>query len=272
MEGRSVLKVASHRSELKNFSESQMPEQVRRIVEDFHLMGFVRCSLTMLDASLLSAFVEKWHLKTSSFHILFGEMIVTLDDADALFHIPIVGIFFTPVYRDHVAALGMIMDALEVDEVGVLREFGETRGFQLRMSWLSTTYQVLVDAERYQVAARAYMLHLVACTLFADKSGVYIDVRYISLFNALDTPCWAWGVATLTMLYTTLDDASRPYTRQLAGYIQGISRSVPEAPAGGIDRWFQSNSISSPAISGAEIKGFGINCNMLFKVEITKLT
>ncbi|XP_058753983.1 uncharacterized protein LOC131627165 [Vicia villosa] len=92
--------VASHGSKLKNFPESRMPEQVRRIVEDFHLMDFTGCSLTMLDASLLSAFVERRHPKTSSFHLPFGEMTVTLDDVDALFHIPIAGTFFTPVYRD----------------------------------------------------------------------------------------------------------------------------------------------------------------------------
>ncbi|XP_058734138.1 protein MAIN-LIKE 2-like [Vicia villosa] len=181
-------------------------------------MDFAGCSLTMLDASLLSAFVERWHPETSSFHHLFEEMKVTLDDVDALFHIPIDGTFFTPVYRDQATVVRMVMDALEVNEVDMLREFGETRGFHLRMSWLKTTYQELVDAERYQAAARAYMLHLMACTLFVDKSGVYIDVRYISLFSALDTPCWARGVAALTMLYMALDVASSPDTKQLAGY------------------------------------------------------
>ncbi|XP_058733134.1 protein MAIN-LIKE 1-like [Vicia villosa] len=216
---RPVLKVASHKSKLKNFPERPMPERVRRIVQDFHLMEFVGCSLTMLNASLLSTFVEKCHPETSSFHLPFREMTVTLDDVDALFHLLIVGAFFTPVHRDQAMAVHMVMDAFEIDEVEVLREFSETRGFHLRMSWLMRTYQELVDAGRYQAAVRAYMLQLLTCTLFADKSGVYIDVRYLSLFSALDTPCWAWGVAALSMLYTALDIASRPDTRHLAGYL-----------------------------------------------------
>ncbi|XP_058761675.1 uncharacterized protein LOC131635093 [Vicia villosa] len=75
--------------------------------------------------------------------------------------------------------------------------------------------QELVNAERYQAAARAYML----CTLFANKSGVYIDALYLTLFSNLENPCWAWGVAALTMLYTALNATSHPDTRQLAGYL-----------------------------------------------------
>lgn len=214
-----MLKVTSHGSKLKNFPEGPMPEEVRTIVSEFQLLEFAGCSLTMLDASLLSAFVERWHPETSSFHLPFGEMTVTLDDVHQLFHLPIAGSFFTPVHRTTAMALRLVVDLLEVSEAEVLKEFSETRGYHLRMHWLRSTYAELVAAGRYQAAARAYMLHLVACTLFADKSGVYIDVRYLSLFSALDTSSWAWGVAALTMLYTALDAASQPETRQLAGYL-----------------------------------------------------
>lgn len=66
-----------------------MLEQASSIVRDFELLNFFDCSLTMLDAPLLTAFVERWHKKTSSFHLLFGEMIITLDDVSSLFHLPI---------------------------------------------------------------------------------------------------------------------------------------------------------------------------------------
>ncbi|XP_058787682.1 protein MAIN-LIKE 1-like [Vicia villosa] len=196
-----------------------MPEEVARIVRDFHLLDFAGCSLTMLDALLLPAFVERWHPETSSFHLSLGEMTVTLDDVHALFHLPIASTFFTSVHRDQTTAVQMVRDVLEVDEMGVLKEFGHTRGFHHRMSWLRKVYQQLVDAGRYEAVARAYMLHLVACTLFADKSAYHIDVLYLTLFSNLDTPCWAWGVAAMMMLYTALGAASSPDTRQLAGYL-----------------------------------------------------
>ncbi|XP_058784083.1 uncharacterized protein LOC131658851 [Vicia villosa] len=195
------------------------------------------CWMLPDDTGRLSI-IERWHPETPSFHLPFGKMTVTLDDMHSQFHLLIAGMFFTPVHRDQVTAVDMVMKAFEIDEVVVLKEqvtavhmvmksfeidevvvlkeFGETHGFHLRMFWLRKIYQELADAGRYEAAARVYMLHLVACTLFADKSRVYIEVGYLSLFSALDTPCWAWEVAALTLMYTTLDDASYPDTRQLA--------------------------------------------------------
>lgn len=45
------------------------------------------------------------------------------------------------------------------------------------MSWLLERYDELVMTRSYVVSIRVYMLHLVACTLFMDKSGIYIDDR-----------------------------------------------------------------------------------------------
>ncbi|GAU30353.1 hypothetical protein TSUD_57640 [Trifolium subterraneum] len=50
-----------------------------------------------VDPQLLSAFTERWHPETSSFHMPFGEMTITLDDVACLLHIPVRGIFYTPV-------------------------------------------------------------------------------------------------------------------------------------------------------------------------------
>ncbi|MCH82755.1 serine/threonine-protein phosphatase 7 long form-like protein, partial [Trifolium medium] len=44
-----------------------------------------------LDPSLISAFVERWHEETLSFHLPSGEITVTLRDASCLLHLPIEG-------------------------------------------------------------------------------------------------------------------------------------------------------------------------------------
>ncbi|CAI8593287.1 unnamed protein product [Vicia faba] len=109
-----------------------MPEEVKRIVSEFYLLEFADCSLIMLDASLLLAFVDRWHSETTSFFYLpFGEMRMTLNDVDDLFYISIAGTFFTPVYRNHATAVCMVMEDFEVSELEVLYEFGETQGFHL---------------------------------------------------------------------------------------------------------------------------------------------
>ena len=120
-----MLKVASHGSKLKNFPESLMPEEMRMIVRNFYLLEFADCSLTMLDASLLSAFVERWHPETSSFHLPFGDMTMTLDDVDALFHILIAGIFSYTSLQGSGDDGAYGYGDLEVSETHALQEFGE---------------------------------------------------------------------------------------------------------------------------------------------------
>lgn len=90
--------VTSHGSKMKDFLNILMPEQVNWIIQDFQVLDFAHCSLTMLDIPLLSTFVERWHEETSSFHLLFGETTITLDDVSSLFHLPIDGrTWTTPV-------------------------------------------------------------------------------------------------------------------------------------------------------------------------------
>jgi len=52
-------------------------------------------SYSLIDHSLICAFVERWHEETSSFHLPFGEMIVTLDDVSYLPHLPIDGMLLS---------------------------------------------------------------------------------------------------------------------------------------------------------------------------------
>jgi len=46
-------------------------------------------SYSLIDHGLICAFVERWHEETSSFHLPFGEMTVTLDDVVCLMHLSI---------------------------------------------------------------------------------------------------------------------------------------------------------------------------------------
>lgn len=75
---------------------------------------------------------------------------------------------------------------LGVFETDVQKEFIFNRGTYVRMSWFRQTYDELVATGSYETSARVHMLHLVTCTLFANKSGVYIDARYVCLFSSLD--------------------------------------------------------------------------------------
>lgn len=80
--------MTSHESKLKDFPKILMPEQVTWIVQDFELLNFTNCSLTMLNTPIIIAFVERWRKETSSVHLPFGEMTITLDGVSSLFYLP----------------------------------------------------------------------------------------------------------------------------------------------------------------------------------------
>ena len=44
-----------------------------------------------MDMTLISAFVEQWHLETNSFHFPWGEMTITLHDVFMILGLPIDG-------------------------------------------------------------------------------------------------------------------------------------------------------------------------------------
>lgn len=141
------------------------------------------------------------------------------DYVSSLFHPPIGGGFrITHVLSMPLAYMTAARD-LRVSEADVQKEFGINRDVHLHMSWLWKTYDELVAVESYEVAARVYMLHLISCTLFANKLDVYIDVWYVCLFNSLEVTNWAWRCAALSILYITLGVATIFETRYLTGYL-----------------------------------------------------
>ena len=71
-----------------------------------------------------------------------------------------------------------------------------------------------------EFATRAFLLHLVGCTLFDDKSATSVVVVYLELFRDLSmVGSYAWGAACLAYLYRQLTIATRFEVRQLGGYL-----------------------------------------------------
>ena len=112
------------------------------------------------------------------------------------------------------------MELLEVFGEEARAETVRAHGAYVRLSWVREIYEMRCQARRWIVAARAYLLHLVDCTLFANKSATYVHVVHLDAFLDLaQSGGYAWGVAALIHMYDQLDEASRTTTRQLAGYL-----------------------------------------------------
>ncbi|KAH1216057.1 Protein MAIN-LIKE 1 [Glycine max] len=122
---------------------------------------------------LLSAFVERWHRETSSFHLPVGELTITLDDVSSLLHLPVIGDLhvFEPLHVDD--AVQMLVDLLMVSAEFARVETAQCRGPYVRLQWSATNVHV-----------------------------VYLEaVRNLSM-----TERYAWGVTALVHMYDQLND------------------------------------------------------------------
>lgn len=172
-----------------------------------------------VDPNLLSAFVERWHPETSSFHMPFGEMTITLDDVACLLHLPVRGIFFTPRSATMEEAAALARELLGVTYEYALEETSAQRGGYFTQQWLYDIYLMHCQHERYVYAARAWLLLLVGCTIFTDKSYTRVDAKWLPMFRDLSTcRTYSWASAALVCLYDNLNDASMFSTKALAGY------------------------------------------------------
>ena len=84
-------------------------------------------------------------------------------------------------------------------------ELGLVRDNSVQLEWHCSKFcNVTDDAsdKHNECAARAYLLYLVGCTLFNDKSETRVSIEYLKLFKDLgQVSSYAWGAAALAYLY-----------------------------------------------------------------------
>jgi len=204
---RPELKLSSHGRKVQSLGRS-VPA-IEGLVAGIGLSPLIACLVDIGDQGLLSLFVERWHQETSSFHLPVGEVTITLDDISSLLHLPVVGDLhaFQPLHVDD--AIQMLVDLLMVSTEDVRAETGQCRGPYIRLQWVRDMYQRRCQAGHWTAAARAYFLHLLGCTLFANKSATHVHVVFLEALRDLSqTGRYAWGVAALVHMYDHLNDAS----------------------------------------------------------------
>ncbi|KAH1202620.1 Protein MAIN-LIKE 1 [Glycine max] len=190
------LKLSSHGR--KVHSLGRPVPAIEGLVAGTRLSPLIACSVDTDDRGLLSPLVERWHRETSSFHLPVGELTITLDDISSLLHLPVVGNLhaFQPLHVDD--AVQMLVDLLMVSAESVRAEIAQCRGPYVRLQWVCDIYERRCQAGHWTAAARAYLLHLLGCTLFANKSATNVHVVYLEALRDLNmTGRYAWGVAAL---------------------------------------------------------------------------
>ncbi|KAL5161691.1 Protein MAIN-LIKE 1 [Glycine soja] len=212
------LKLVSHGRKVTLIGRP-VPE-IEGLVAATGLSPLIDCSVITGDPGLISAFVERWHGETSTFHLPVGELTITLDDVSSLLHLPITGALHSFHALSTEETKFLLTELLEVSTEEARVETALTRGAYVRLGWVRDIYETRCQARRWIVAARAYLLHLVGCTLFANKSATYVHVVHLDAFQDLaQSSGYAWGVVALVHVYDQLDEACRTTTQQLAGYL-----------------------------------------------------
>ena len=96
------------------------------------------------------------------------------------------------------------MRRLDLRLYGRMRHMYDFRGFGM---------SIRVDVVPDGVAARAYLLHLVGCTLFSNKSATHVHVVHLEAFQELgQSGGYAWGAAALVHMYDQLNEACQTLT------------------------------------------------------------
>ena len=157
-------------------------------------MGHVK-----VDWPLITALVERWHLETHTFHMLVGEMTITLQDVVILFGLRVHGHLV-------IGSIDTGWHALCEELLGVRPTQADIRGTSLRVCFIITNFSHLppgvLDEVTLQRHARANLLLLVGGSLFPDKKGIYIQLAILPMLRDFgETAQYSWGSATLAHLY-----------------------------------------------------------------------
>ena len=171
-----------------------------------------RCMLAHPDASLMTAFIERWQPETNSFHMPWGEMTITLHDIYYILQLPISGF----MVKHEVDAPTIIQDIATHLGISDNEVKGEIRGGGLKSSALqdrTLAPNVLEDSK-----AIFYLLHLLGSTVFLDKTQDRVNASIFPLLQELSTiRKYAWGAVVLAHMYRQLGMASRAGCRQFSG-------------------------------------------------------
>ena len=177
------LKLSFHGRKMTKFGRPA-PE-IEGLMAASKLSPLIACSLDTGDQGLMSIFVEQWHRKTNSFHLPVGEVTITLDDMASLLHLPIVVAFhsFKQLYVDVV--VDMLVELLEVSVAEARAKTIQCHDSCVWLSWLRDVYQTKIKACHWIIAAWAYLLCLLGCILFANKSVTHVHMVFLNALRDL---------------------------------------------------------------------------------------
>ena len=164
----------------------------------------------MIDWPLITCFVQRWRLKTHTFHVPVGETTITLQDVAIILGLRINRLTVTGT---------CVLDVAELcwELLGVTPPANALRGSAISIRWLCdqlSTPAPDADEVALKQSARGFILALMRSFLFADKKGVHVHLCFLPLLRDLThTMTYSWGCAVLAHTYRKLCRASLDHRR-----------------------------------------------------------
>ncbi|KAL5137768.1 Serine/threonine-protein phosphatase 7 long form [Glycine soja] len=172
--------------------EEQIPEQIFPFLQQSGFSWIIKMGYLKINASLISALIERWRPETHTFHMRCGECTITLQDVSVLLGISVDGLpLIGPTNLDWA-------DLCE-ELLGVRPQEGEIK-------------------EQVRRFARAWILRFIGSVLFADKSSNKVSLRYIQFLRDFEEcGTYAWGAAVLGFLYREMCSVTDYNTKSIGG-------------------------------------------------------
>ena len=168
-------------------------------LRDSGLHDLVYTGYNTVPHALLMTLCKRWHSETCSFHMPpLGEMTVTLDDVACLLHIPIEGRMLShPKKMSRTDRADLMVRHLGVTQAVVVKNCNEEYGGYISYKMPREYYEGYLDSatrlsdpqtpeeeqelERVMTGCvKCYLLYLVGCLLFGDKSNKHIELVYLT--------------------------------------------------------------------------------------------
>lgn len=207
-------------------------------VTETGLEPLTRTNYSIIDHGLMTAFADRWHPETDTFHLPIGEAGITLDDVQCLLHLPITGPFLNHEKLTRYEAVELVHRNLGIPETDLWEMFEKTKGAHIKYAVLQAWYTQMMEqaqqaeedgkpmdeiVELRERCIKAFLLFLVCCTIFSNKSQNYVDVVYLTYFEDLTAVHqWNWGAAALVYLQRYMGKSSEAGCGQMAGYLSFI--------------------------------------------------
>jgi len=146
---------------------------------------------------MIRGLCERWHTETSSFHLPVGKMTITLDDVHNFLHIPIHGRMLDhDEAMDRDRSIDFMTRLLGMSDADVRAEVRNESAGHSSYPALKRVYEEhLTKARRLEEpqtreerqertrrrvwCVRSFLLYLVGCALFTNKTNRHIDLIYL---------------------------------------------------------------------------------------------